>query len=486
MALHENALCPYLGIIDELLPGLGFFGAPPQLQLSLQIDAVVDRVEVAIAGPRPEFLNIQGVSFFGQNGTELPRPEICRSASLSTIYGEAAPQAVMQRLLAGGLLHTQQEERPSLQVQLNEAVYLARLAVANRADAYGRRSRYIEVSAFLGDEKVFQYRNDDERRRIGELSLLLDSLGLSETVRQDRIAPDALPSAVHTALLAQIEAGRCELGVRGLIQLLPVHDVNPEPKDFHLTVCAEILLKLLGAEARLETARMKFLANVLDADDKLDRLQAEASRLRTLRTGKNAQVVISKHHVHEAELVAQQTRYLDALDKLFPLLQSMGVTPMLCYGSLLGAVREGRFLAHDDDVDVLYFDGSASREEAVKRKLIMIERLGALGYNTWDSGENFNVWVDGVPVDVFFCWQQDGRLSLMMESYKYRDIDGAMALPPSMLEFQGRVYPVLADPAAFLEERYGSNWQISDPYHEWPWTVRKSAQRRCALPATTG
>jgi hypothetical protein len=185
--------------------------------------------------------------------------------------------------------------------------------------------------------------------------------------------------------------------------------------------------------------------------------------------------VISKHHVHEAELVAQQARYLDALDKLFPLLQSMGVTPMLCYGSLLGAVREGKFLAHDDDVDVLYFDGSSSREEAVKRKRIMIERLGALGYNTWDSGENFNVWVDGVPVDVFFCWQQDGRLSLMMESYKYRDIDAAMALPPLMLEFQGHVYPVLADPAAFLEERYGPNWQIPDPYHEWPWTVRKNA-----------
>lgn len=475
MRVPDPELRPYLDVVDDVLPGFGFFGAVEESQLSLEIDALVDRLELAIAAPQPEFLNIQVVRFFGRDGSELQRAELCRDATLSSIYGEGNPQTVMDRFLAGGLLHSQKEARPTLRIRLNEPIQVSRVAIGNRADIYGQRSRYIEAAAFFGDEKVFEYRNDDASRRLAALSSVLGDLGLREAVTQHAVPPDALPAMVRGALLARIEAGCCGLSIRTLVQFLPFYARGSELEDFHIAVCAEILLKLLGDEPRTDTIRMKFLSEILDVDTKLDRLQIEASRLRTLRSGRKTQVVLSKHDVHEASLVTQEERYLDALDELFSILHDAGATAVLCYGSLLGAVREGKFLAHDDDVDVLFFDGSATREEAVERKHMLIDHLGALGYEIWgDAGENFHVQLQGVAIDLFFCWKQQDRLSLMMEKFKYRDIDAAIVLPPSTLALKGRIYPVPADPEAFLEERYGPGWKIPDPYHEWPWAVRSS------------
>jgi len=148
---------------------------------------------------------------------------------------------------------------------------------------------------------------------------------------------------------------------------------------------------------------------------------------------------------------------------------------MLCYGTLLGAVRENRFLQHDDDVDILYVDGSSTREEALQRKDELVARLRAAGYPADETKENFHVAVGGAGIDVFFCWVADGRLTLMMENRTYRDIAVEIVLPASTVGLYDRVYPAPANPAGLLAERYGEGWTTSNPYHEWPWPLAEEA-----------
>ena len=52
---------------------------------------------------------------------------------------------------------------------------------------------------------------------------------------------------------------------------------------------------------------------------------------------------------------------LDAIDEVLAALRTAGVEPFLAYGTLLGAVREGRLLGHDSDADLGYVSRHTTR-----------------------------------------------------------------------------------------------------------------------------
>jgi hypothetical protein len=62
-----------------------------------------------------------------------------------------------------------------------------------------------------------------------------------------------------------------------------------------------------------------------------------------------------------------------------------------------------------------------------------------------------------------------------MESMKVRGIDPAIVYPASQVQLCGRMMPAPADPEAYLEERYGAGWRISDQFFEWPWPLKDEA-----------
>jgi hypothetical protein len=202
-------------------------------------------------------------------------------------------------------------------------------------------------------------------------------------------------------------------------------------------------------------------------------MMAEINRILAIRGEPSKTLIIGKHRIQVPFLTIEKEKYLSALDKIFPLLESLGVKPLLCYGTLLGAVRERQFLLHDDDVDVLCIDGSQSREEALVKKQELIARLKQDGYVIWDTGENFHVQINQVGVDLFMSWQEGERFHLMMERFQYRHIDAGIMTPAASVQLYDRTYPAPADPAAFLQERYGDGWTVSDPFHEWPWQLTR-------------
>lgn len=61
--------------------------------------------------------------------------------------------------------------------------------------------------------------------------------------------------------------------------------------------------------------------------------------------------------------------------------QSYGITPFLMYGSLLGQVREGGFIGHDDDFDIAYVSKRRSGPNAAKELVSIGETFVKNGFN---------------------------------------------------------------------------------------------------------
>lgn len=186
--------------------------------------------------------------------------------------------------------------------------------------------------------------------------------------------------------------------------------------------------------------------------------------------------VISKHSINPAWLTIRRDAHLACLDRIIKDLTSMGIESALCYGTLLGAVRNATFIPHDDDVDLLYWDNSQSELEAIARRDKLTEKLRAKGYkvNNEPGLLHINVSLGEGACDLFPCWIERDRLYLMMENYRLRGIDPEIVLGSERekIKLYDRIYPGPARTIDFLSERYGKDWRQPNKYFEWPWELK--------------
>lgn len=145
-----------------------------------------------------------------------------------------------------------------------------------------------------------------------------------------------------------------------------------------------------------------------------------------------------------------------------------GYRMALAGGSLLGAVREGQLIAHDDDVDLVliarsgYMLGAAQEFEALRCY------LSSLGYRT-DSLSNGQFWVYGehetVGVDCFLGWVQDGEFC---QNFAVRfGVSTNSVLPLGVQYLDGIGFPSPRLPGDVLTAIYGPSWETPDPHFTW-------------------
>jgi SAM-dependent methyltransferase len=158
---------------------------------------------------------------------------------------------------------------------------------------------------------------------------------------------------------------------------------------------------------------------------------------------------------------------LDAVEDVLARLTGAGVDAFLAYGALLGAVREGTFIAHDSDADVAYLSKHTTPVDVMRESYALERVMIEAGYWTWRfSAGDFKVIVPdkegGRAIDVFAGFVVEDVFYLLPEvasEHFSRDI----VAPLGTVELHGRTITSPADPEALLAITYGPGWRVPDP-----------------------
>ena len=468
----------------EFLPGFGAFGPRGVMRKSLPVNGRLKRIGIFMdSGAAQEYV-FPRPHLFGPNGREIDLADVLEAVQCSTGAGRAADADARRALLAGQPIRSIRDLRPEMPLIFSRPLMLSRIELANRPGQFGPRNRHACVNGYLNGHLVFSHRGMDPAAMVRELRDMHADLGVDLPPRDRAADPETrteLCNALRQRVLDRIEAGTLDWRAPRLAQLLPLNAQRPEMTPFALRVAAAVIAAAMGPRLSVGTVTFAPLSPLLSSPARIDAVIAEANRQLSARLSRPAVLCASKHAIQEPVLVRHRDSYLAVLDAAFPALAACGVTPLLCYGSLLGAVRENAFLTHDDDVDLLYVDGSTSRREMMDRRAELLDRLSAHGFQPMgkltDTTVNFHIRNADGKLDLFPCWQDGNHLHVMMKYPVYRPVPIRMILPPSQVGLHDRRYPAPADPEAFLAERYGSGWRVPDPYHEWPWPLDSALNR---------
>lgn len=164
------------------------------------------------------------------------------------------------------------------------------------------------------------------------------------------------------------------------------------------------------------------------------------------------------------------------------LLAEHGVEAFVTYGCLLGAVRDGRLIGHDDDADISYLAASQHPLDVIRESYALQRLFQDAGWHTIRmSGADFKaiipqevVGARQVAIDVFTSFRREHEL-LMMPNVRTELPDSAL-LPAGRVVLEGLEVPAPADVEAVLEAAYGPDWRIPDPAFKPAW--ERTSRRR--------
>jgi hypothetical protein len=147
--------------------------------------------------------------------------------------------------------------------------------------------------------------------------------------------------------------------------------------------------------------------------------------------------------------------------------EEAGLEAYLNYGALLGAIRDGRMLAHDSDTDLCYHSSHGNPVDVI-RESFRAERV--MRDQGWDllrmSAGDFKLLLplsDGrnCHIDVFVAFHTVGRFFQL--GNRSGQLPREAILPVSTIALHGHEFPAPADPEAMLRFVYGPGWRTPDP-----------------------
>lgn len=172
-----------------------------------------------------------------------------------------------------------------------------------------------------------------------------------------------------------------------------------------------------------------------------------------------------------------QTEIVAELSKLVALLDTLGVESFINSGTLLGAVREGAFLGHDDDADLAIVVAGQTDSERMAAFVAMAQRLNAAGALSEPALLSKSMPVikielkSGVKVDLFPCWTEDDRIFIW--PHTFGELQHADVFPLDAAVLNDAAFPAPKDAGKMLALNYGAGWRSPDAHFQFPWGEAK-------------
>lgn len=463
---------------STVFPSLGFFGAKNVDRLEVSLPAGLTALRVELPRSVVEVLSLKGVELArGNQVVRLPSTALRATASS---FAKGRPRDAAAPLTTNGPVNTRREAGPWWQVELLEPADLTGLRLYNRRDGLGRRTRALVVKARTAADGAWQTVHDAQQDDLAAaLAVVERTTGVQlrpPLLRRGAWSARARAAAVRHLLDSPeslTSLSRDEL--RLLLALVPS---QPRAGSPGLDETDRRLLATLLAVQRVvvpgTATSIRSFGDVLPDRPTLRRLADDINAVGA-RLG-SARVAITRHGLADVgSLRADTDGHLELVERVGAVFESLGHPLVLAYGSLLGMVREGAFLEHDDDVDLLFRvdapDADGAREVLDGIKAELRQR----GFRIWSNPTGLNFHVDDVPsgrhLDVFPYLVAGDRATLHMTSMRLETIDVGILEPHGRREIGGRTVGVPHAPERFLEARYGSGWSVEDPFHDWTWPL---------------
>lgn len=219
---------------------------------------------------------------------------------------------------------------------------------------------------------------------------------------------------------------------------------------------SRVEIRLHGAEQAMFDHEVRFSNDRV----RVDVSAPDGTPLSVDKSGRLRELFTTRTRAGIDQLLDEVSRVLDFLE------DDCGVPSFLSYGCLLGAVREGRMIGHDFDVDVSYLSRHTHPLDVTLESFRIEHRLFQAGFRTRRmSSDDFKVFArlagGQFAIDVFGSFYVDDTFYLMGEVSG--QLPRSALLPQSTVLLEGHSIKAPADPAALLELTYGDGWRQPDP-----------------------
>lgn len=132
------------------------------------------------------------------------------------------------------------------------------------------------------------------------------------------------------------------------------------------------------------------------------------------------------------------------------------------YGTLLGIIRDGQLIPHDDDFDFCYISRKDSDEEICSEAVMVVQYLRAAEIKVAISSFGFmQIYLDETNFNIYVGWERQGSLFLY---FGIPDgIPAELGRANGSLEIYSRIFPSPSDPRHVLKAIYGEGWDSPNP-----------------------
>jgi len=155
--------------------------------------------------------------------------------------------------------------------------------------------------------------------------------------------------------------------------------------------------------------------------------------------------------------------------------KTLGIKAFASSGSLLGIVRDGGLIAHDDDFDLCYLSNETEEHGILSERTLFIERLTEAGYEVRKGSDCGHLWCispKGIWLDIFTGWIQDDRC--IMHPLEKTGVVQSEVIPLRKSNVFGHDVYVPNSPDSLLVLNYGSDWSTPSPFWKFDWSRVKS------------